>query len=77
MAYPAGVIERMPSIADSSGAFSTATEAESEMTDDGVEEAITPRQTYFMCFATDLLGAYEQIKKHGLAGSKAVDDVST
>ena len=77
MAYPLATIERVPSMAGSSGALSTATEAESEMTDEGAEDAITPRQTYFMCFATDLLGAYEQIKKRGLVGAKAIDDVST
>lgn len=70
-------IERMPSSAESDGAFSIATEAESEVTEDGGDEegSITPRQTYFMCYATDLLSAYEHIKKRGLAGVRAIDDV--
>lgn len=70
-------LERMPSFTESENSiFSNVTEAESEMTEGGEEEgAITPRQTYFMCYATDLLGAYEQIKKRGLSGAKAMDDV--
>lgn len=54
------------------------TEAKSEMKemDEEEERAITPRQTYFMCYATDLLGSFEQIKKRGLSGARAVEDVS-
>lgn len=71
-------LERVPSFAESDvSAFSNVTEAESEM--EGAEEegigSITPRQTYFMCYATDLLSAYEQIKKRGLGGVKALEDV--
>lgn len=71
----------MPSLAASDmSAFSNATETESEMTEGGdffpEEGSMTPRQTYFMCYATDLLSAYEQIKKRSLSGVKAVDDVS-
>lgn len=74
-----GSFERMPSFAESDSAFSNATEAESEMTEGGGgadEGFITPRQTYFMCYATDLLSAYEQIKKRSLSGVRAIDDVS-
>lgn len=71
-----GSSERLPSFAESDSAFSNTTEAESDMTEGGEEEgSITPRQTYFMCYATDLLSAYEQIKKRGLAGVRAIDDV--
>lgn len=71
-------LERMPSSAESDvSAFSNATEAESEI--EGAEEegigSITPRQAYFMCYATDLLSAYEKIKKRGVGGVKALDDV--
>lgn len=55
-------------------------EAKSEMKEIDEEEeegAITPRQTYFMCYATDLLGSFEQIKKRGLSGARAVEDVRT
>lgn len=73
-----GAFERMWSFAESDSAFSNATEAESEMTERGEadEGFITPRQTYFMCYATDLLSAYEQIKKRSLSGVRAIDDVS-
>lgn len=72
-----GAIERILSSAESDSAFSVATEAESEITDGGDEEgSITPRQTYFMCYATDLLSAYERIKKRSVAGVKAIDEVS-
>lgn len=74
-----GSFERMLSFAESDSAFSNATEAESEMTEGGGgadEGFITPRQTYFMCYATDLLSAYEQIKKRSLSGVRAIDDVS-
>lgn len=71
----------MPSSAASeTSVFSNATEAESEITEGGEffleEGSMTPRQTYFMCYATDLLSAYDQIKKRSLTGVKAVDDVS-
>lgn len=71
-------LERMPSSAESESAFSTATEAESEMTDGGWEEgqSITPRQTYFLSYATDCLSAYELVKKRNLSGIRALDDVS-
>lgn len=70
-------LERISSFAESDSAFSTATEAESDMTEGGEEEvSITPRQTYFMCYATDLLGAFEQIRKRSLAGVRAIEDVS-
>lgn len=71
-------LERMPSSTESDSAFSTATEAESEMTDRDYEEgqSITPRQTYFLSYATDCLSAYESIKKRSLSGVRALDDVS-
>lgn len=74
-------IERMPSSAGSdTSVFSNATEAESEMTEEGdffnEEGSMTPRQTYFMCYATDLLSAYELIKRRSLSGVRAIDDVS-
>lgn len=72
-----GSLERISSYAESDSAFSNATEAESEVTEGGGEEGfITPRQTYFMCYATDLLSAYEQIKKRSQSGVRAIDDVS-
>ena len=73
-----GSFETMSSFAESDSAFSNATEAQSEMTEGGGadEGFITPRQTYFMCYATDLLSAYEQIKKRSLSGVRAIDDVS-
>lgn len=74
-----GSFERMVSFAESDGAFSNATEAESEMAEGGGasdEGFMTPRQTYFMCYATDLLSAYELIKKRSLSGVRAIDDVS-
>lgn len=72
-------LERLPSSAESDSAFSTATEAESEMTDRDYEDgqSITPRQTYFLCYATDCLSAYESIKKRSLSGVRALDDVSS
>lgn len=72
-------VERMPSSAESESAFSTATEAESEMTDGADYEegqSITPRQTYFLSYATDCLSAYELVKKRSSAGVRALDDVS-
>lgn len=72
-------LERLPSSAESESAFSTATEAESEMTDAADYEegqSITPRQTYFLSYATDCLSAYDLVKKRSLAGVRALDDVS-
>lgn len=72
-------LERMPSSAESESAFSTTTEAESEMTDAADYEegqSITPRQTYFLSYATDCLSAYDLVKKRSLAGIRALDDVS-
>lgn len=72
-------LERMPSSAESESAFSTATEAESEMTEAGDYEegqSVTPRQTYFLSYATDCLSAYDLVKKRSLAGIRALDDVS-
>lgn len=66
-------LDRLPSFAESEGAFSTATDAESEIT----EASITPRQTYFLCYATDCLSAYELIKKRTQSGVRALDDVRT
>lgn len=75
----AAPLERMPSSTESESAFSVATEAESEMTDGADYEegqSVTPRQTYFLCYATDCLSAYELIKKRSLSGLRALDDVS-
>lgn len=70
-------LERMPSSTESESAFSTATEAESQMTDYEEGQSITPRQTYFLSYATDCLSAYELVKKRSLAGIRALDDVSS
>lgn len=72
-------LERMPSSAESESAFSTATEAESEMTDAADYEegqSTTPRQTYFLSYATDCLSAFDLVKKRSLTGIRALDDVS-
>eukprot|EP00752_Nemacystus_decipiens_P007524 g6724.t1 len=71
-------LERMPSSAESESAFSTTTEAESEMTDAADYEegqSVTPRQTYFLSYATDCLSAYDLVKKRSLAGIRALDDL--
>lgn len=68
-------LERMPSSAESESAFSAATEAESEMTDGGFEDADI-RTEYFLSYPTDCLSAYELIKKRSLHGVRALDDVS-
>lgn len=68
-------IERMPSSVESESAFSAATEAESEMTDGGFEDADI-RTEYFLSYPTDCLSAYELIKKRSLLGVRALDDVS-
>ena len=73
-------LKRMASSTESESAFSTATEAESEMTggaDYEEGQSVTPRQTYFLCYATDCLSAYESIKKRSLSGLRALDDVSS
>lgn len=70
-------IERIASSAESeTSAFSNATEITEGEEFFNEEGSMTPRQTYFMCYATDLLSAYEKIKKRSLTGIKAVDDVS-
>ncbi|CAM9281852.1 unnamed protein product [Ectocarpus sp. 6 AP-2014] len=67
-------LERMPSSAESESAFSAATEAESEMTDGGFEDADI-RTEYFLSYPTDCLSAYELIKKRSLHGVRALDDL--
>lgn len=70
---PSVSLDRLPSFAESESTFSTVTDAESEIT----EASITPRQTYFLCYATDCLSAYELIKKRSQSGVRALDDVSS
>lgn len=70
---PSVSIDRLPSFAESESTFSNVTDAESEIT----EASITPRQTYFLCYATDCLSAYELIKKRSQSGVRALDDVSS
>ncbi|CAM9741499.1 unnamed protein product, partial [Discosporangium mesarthrocarpum] len=48
---------------------------DSEGTECSYDGSITPRQAYFMCYATDLLSSYDSVKKRGTTGIKVVEEL--